>query len=132
MSARTELVQNAHDALNAGDVEALIALCDSAVHLDMSDRVFNPAVYDGHDGLRRFYAEVMEVWESFTWEPREMSEVGELVVAEIRSRGKGRGSGLALDRDAAMVWRVGEGKVLSIIFFRNPQSAHAAAGTGVA
>jgi ketosteroid isomerase-like protein len=132
MSARTEVVQKAHEALNAGDVETLVSLCDSAVRLDMSDRVLNPAVYDGHEGIRRFYAEVMEVWESFTWEPTELCEIGELVVAEIYSRGKGRGSGLALDRQAAMVWRVGEGKVLSITFFRHPERAHAAAGTHAA
>jgi hypothetical protein len=42
MSARTEVVQKAHEALNAGDIETLVALCDSAVRLDMSDRVLNP------------------------------------------------------------------------------------------
>jgi ketosteroid isomerase-like protein len=127
MPVRTEVVQKAHEALNVGDLETLVSLCDPAVRLDMSDRVLNPAVYDGHEGIRRFYAEVMEVWESFTWDPTALSEIGELVVVEIHSRGKGRASGLALDRHAAMVWRVGEEKVLSITFFRDPERAHAIA-----
>ena len=129
MSARAEVVQKAHDALNAGDVEALVSLCDPGVRLDMSDRVLNPAVYESHDGIRSFYAEVMEVWESFTWEPTDLHEAGDLVLVEIHSRGKGRGSGLALDRHAAMLWRVEEGQVVSITFYRDAQKGHAAAGT---
>lgn len=51
-----ETVRRAHEALNAGEVETLIALCDSCFRLDMSDRVFNPAVYQGHEGIRAFTA----------------------------------------------------------------------------
>jgi ketosteroid isomerase-like protein len=127
MSAQTEVVLKAHAALNAGDMDALVALCDSAVRLDMSDRVLNPAVYEGHDGIRRFYAEVLEIWETFTWEPTRLHEVGGLVLAEVHSRGKGRGSGLELDRDAALLWRVEGGKVVSIVFYRDLARAHAAA-----
>jgi ketosteroid isomerase-like protein len=127
MSAQTEVVLQAHEALNAGDIDAVAALCDRAVRLDMSDRVLNPAVYEGHEGIRRFYAEVMEIWESFTWEPTELHQVGRLVLADVHSRGKGRGSGLTLDRQAALLWHVERGKVLSIVFFRDAARARAAA-----
>jgi ketosteroid isomerase-like protein len=130
MSAQTEVVLKAHEALNAGDIDAVVALCDSAVRLDMSDRVLNPAVYEGHEGIRRFYAEVLEIWESFTWEPTRLHEIGRLVLADVHSRGKGRGSGLELDRDAAMLWHVEGGKVRSIVFYRDSARGHAAAETG--
>jgi ketosteroid isomerase-like protein len=127
MSARTEIVQQAHEALNAGDVEALVAVCDSDFRLDMSDRVLNPSVYEGHDGIRAFYAEVLDIWESFTWEPIELHEVDGLVVAVLHSRGKGRGSGLELDRRSAMVWRVDDERALSLTFYRDPDAALATA-----
>ena len=92
MSARTKIVRHAHDALNRGDAEALTDLCAPDFRLDMSDRVFNPEVYSGHDGIRRFVAEVREVWETFTWEPTEMKEAGDMVLAVIHSVGRGRGS----------------------------------------
>jgi ketosteroid isomerase-like protein len=127
MSARTEIVRRAHEALNTGDVEALVALCDEDFRLDMSDRVLNPSVYEGHDGIRAFYAEVLDIWESFTWEPIELHEVDDLVVAVLHSRGKGRGSGVELDRRSAMLWRVDRERALSLTFYREPDAALASA-----
>jgi ketosteroid isomerase-like protein len=127
MSAKTEIVTRAHEALNTGDVEALVALCDEDFRLDMSDRVLNPSVYEGHDGIRAFYAEVLDIWESFTWEPIELHEVDDLVVAVLHSRGKGRGSGLELDRRSAMLWRVDNERAVSLTFYRDPDEALATA-----
>ena len=125
-----EIVRRAHEALNAGDMDALVALCDPSFRLDMSDRVFNPAVYDGHDGIRAFYAEVMDVWESFTWEVTEIEKHEGLIVAFLESTGKARGSGLELDRRSAMVWRVDAGTAMSLTFYRDPAEALAAARAG--
>lgn len=124
-----EIVQRAHDALNRGDIDGLTELCDPGFVLDMSDRVLNPAVYEGHEGIRQFYDEVSEVWESFSWEPLEIKELEYGTVAVIHSKGVGRGSGLELDRRAAMVWRVEAGRVLALTFYRDPAAAmQAAAG----
>jgi ketosteroid isomerase-like protein len=127
MSRRTEIVRRAHEALNAGDIETLVAVCDADFRLDMSDRVLNPSVYEGHDGIRAFYAEVMDIWESFTWEPTELREFNEVVVSLLESKGKGRGSGLELDRRSAMLWHVSDEKALSLTFYRDPDAALAAA-----
>ena len=97
---------------------------------DMSDRVLNPSVYEGHDGIRTFYAEVMDIWESFTWEPTELRELDDVVVALLQSKGKGRGSGLELDRHSAMLWHVSDEKALSLTFYRDPDAALAAASQG--
>jgi ketosteroid isomerase-like protein len=128
MSGRVDLVRRAHDALNSGAVEALVAECDPGFRLDMSDRVLNPAVYEGPEGIRRFVAEVHETWEKFTWEPEELIESGDLVLALIRSTGRGRGSGLELDRRAAMLWRVPAERAVSLQFFRDRSAARKAAG----
>jgi ketosteroid isomerase-like protein len=129
MSQRSvEIVRRAHDALNRGDMDALLVLCDGAFRLDMSDRVFNPAVYEGHDGIRRFYAEVQEVWESYVWEPEELMEAGDNVVACLRSGGRGRGSGVEVERRTAMVWTVREGRATALRFFRDRTEALEAEG----
>jgi ketosteroid isomerase-like protein len=126
-ASSAEIVQQAHEALNRADIDGLTALCDPAFRLDMSDRVLNPAVYEGHEGIRRFYDEVSEVWKSFSWEPLEISELEYGTVAVIHSKGVGRGSGLELDRKAAMVWRVEAGRALALTFYRDTAAAMQAA-----
>jgi ketosteroid isomerase-like protein len=116
-----------HEALSAGDIDGVIALCDPHFRLDMSDRVFNPAVYEGHDGIRAFLSEVTEVWETFTWEPIEVTEYDEVVAVIVRSTGKARGSGLELDRRAAMLWEIEGGRAVSLAFYRDPEEALAIA-----
>jgi ketosteroid isomerase-like protein len=127
MAARLDTVTRAHQALNQGDVDALIALCTPDFRLDMSDRVLNPAVYEGHDGIRSFYSEVTEVWESFTWEPVELEEVDNLILVQVYSKGRGSHSGLELDRRSAMVWGFAGDELTSLTFFRDPDQARALA-----
>jgi ketosteroid isomerase-like protein len=127
MAARLDIVLQAHHALNQGDIEALVALCAPDFRLDMSDRVLNPAVYEGHDGIRRFYSEVTEVWESFTWDPVEMEELDDLILVQVYSKGKGSHSGLELDRQSAMVWRFAGEQLASLTFYRDPGKAARAA-----
>jgi len=125
-----ELVGLAHEHLNEGDINGLIALCDSDFELDMSARVLNPETYRGHEGIRRFYREVSEVWEKFRWEPLRFFEAADKVVVLLHSHGRGKGSGLEMARDAAMVWTVGEGRAVSVRFYTNQAEALVAAGLG--
>jgi ketosteroid isomerase-like protein len=127
VSARTDIVRRAHDALNRGDAEALTTLCAPDFRLDMSDRVFNPDVYSGHDGIRRFLAEVHEVWETFTWEPTDVKEAGDAVLVLVHSLGRGRESGLEIDRHSAMLWQIPDDMLLAMTFYRDPSAAQRAA-----
>jgi ketosteroid isomerase-like protein len=131
-SENVELVRRAHEALNSGDMDALTALCDPSFCLDMSDRVFNPAVYEGHEGIRRFHAEVRDVWESYVWEPEELIDAGSDVVALLRASGRGRGSGVEVERETAMVWTLREGRATALRFFRDRDEAlkHRPSGGG--
>ena len=123
-----QIARRAHEALNAGDMDELVALCHQDFELDMSDRVFNPATYRGHEGIRRFYSEVQEVWESYVWEPEQMRDHEDVVVALLRTKGRGRGSGVEIDRRTAMIWTFRRGKALGLRFYRDPETALEAAG----
>ncbi len=127
ISPAVELVRRALAALNDGDLDGLIAVCDRDFELDMSDRVFNPSTYRGHDGIRQFHAEVLEVWDHYTWEPEHVVDHGNLVVALLRTSGKGRGSGLEVERQTAMIWTVSGDKATSLRFYRDQDRALEAA-----
>jgi uncharacterized protein len=123
-----EIVRLAHERLNEGDIDGLIALCDGDFELDMSARVFNPETYRGHDGIRRFYREVSEVWDEFRWEPLRFCEAADKVVVLLHSHGRGRGSGMEMARDAAMVWTVREDRAVAMRFYIDQAEALEAAG----
>ena len=123
-----ELVRRAYEALNAGDIDTLVSLCHKDFELDMSDRVLNPERYRGHEGIRRFYAGVQDPWERYVWEVEELRDAEDLIVALLRARGWGRGSGLEVNREVAMVWTVRGGKASQLRFYRDPQAALEAAG----
>jgi hypothetical protein len=67
------------------------------VKYDLSERVFNPAVYEGHDGIRRFVADLDEVWDEFRIEPVEFIDAGETVVVSHRVHARGKGSGVEVE-----------------------------------
>jgi ketosteroid isomerase-like protein len=89
-----EIVRRLYDALNRDDIEGAIEQMDPAVRYDLSERVFNPAVYEGHDGIRRFAADLDEVWDEFRAEPVEFIDAGETVVVSHRVHARGKGSGV--------------------------------------
>jgi uncharacterized protein len=123
-----EIVRLAHERLNEGDINRLVALCDGDFELDMSARVMNPETYRGHEGIRRFYREVSEVWEEFRWEPLRFFEAGDTVVVLVHSHRRGKGSGLEMAREAAMVWTVREHRAMSVRFYIDQGEALEAAG----
>ena len=129
MSQRNvELVGLAHERLNEGDIDGVIALCDGDFELDMSARILNPETYRGHEGIRRFYREVNEVWEEFRWEPQRFLAAADRVVVLLHSHGRGKGSGLEMARDVAMVWTVREGRAMSVRFYTDRDEALEATG----
>lgn len=125
-----EIVRAAYDHLNRGDVDALIELCDEDFLMDMSERVFNPDTYRGREDLRRFYAGVTSVWESYRWDVEETRAVGDLVVAMLHCEARGREGGPAVDWRVAWLWRFRGGRPVALRFYREPERALEAAGLG--
>jgi ketosteroid isomerase-like protein len=108
------LVRHLHERLNGGDIEGVVELCEPGFRLDMSERVFNPETYEGHDGIRRFYADVRDVWQDYRWDPEELLDAAPHVVALVNAQGRGRGSGLEVDRRVALVWTVRHGRATAL------------------
>lgn len=61
-------------------------------------------------------------------EPLRFVEDGDSVVVLLHSRGRGKGSGLEMARDAAMVWTVRGGRLRSASFYIDQAEALEAAG----
>jgi ketosteroid isomerase-like protein len=77
----------------------------------MSRNVFNPGVYRGLDGFRRFVEQVDERWERFEAEVEELIDAEDHVVTAVRLAGKG-GGGVEVEMHIFTVWTLRNGKVL--------------------
>ena len=122
------VVRHIYDAALRGDTEAVISHLDPAVRLDMSERVFNPDVYEGHDGYRRFVGEVDAVWDDFRVEPLEFVDAGENVVVAHMVRGRGKESRVEVELPSTSVNTVHDGLVVASHMYRDHGRALKAAG----
>jgi ketosteroid isomerase-like protein len=123
-----EIVRRLYDALNRGDREGAIELLDPGIRYDLSERVFNPAVYDGHDGIRRFTEEIDEVWDAFRVEPLDFIDVGNKVVVSHLVRARGKGSGVDVELPSTSVCTLRDQKVTAVRMYREHSRALKAAG----
>jgi ketosteroid isomerase-like protein len=73
-----------------------------------------PDVYEGHDGVRRYFAGFDQMLDEVHWEPLEIVEEGDAVIAWVRFRGRGSTSGIDVEQHAAVLLRVVDGKVIQM------------------
>jgi ketosteroid isomerase-like protein len=123
-----EIVRRIYDGLNRGDVESVVECCDDDFRMDMTERVFNPDSYRGHDGIRRFYEGVQDAWESYQWTIEETRVAGDAVLAMLHCEGQSREGGPGVDWRVAWLWELREGRAVSVRFYRDRGKALEAAG----
>jgi ketosteroid isomerase-like protein len=129
MSQRNvEVMRQGLQAFNDRDVERLLALTDPEAEWHPFRAQLEGIVYRGHEGIRRFLADMTEDWDTFTIELLEVIEVGETLVTIGRISGVGKGSGVEVDTTAGFVSDFREGRILRLMSYSDPAAARAAAG----
>jgi ketosteroid isomerase-like protein len=123
-----EIVRRIYEQLNRGDVEGMVELCDDDLLMDMSERVFNPDTYRGHDGIRRFYEGVRDAWKSYIWTVEETRVAGDTVVVMLHCEGQSREGGPGVDWRVAWLWKLRQGRPVFLRFYRDRADALEAAG----
>ncbi len=89
-----ERVRRAYALFNSGEADEWLDMFGPDVVFTLSGVFpdFDPE-YRGRDGLRRFRETLLEAWEFFRAEPRELVDRGDVVGAILDLHAKGRGSG---------------------------------------
>ena len=67
-------------------------------------------------------------WSDWSLEPQEYIDAGDQVVVMVEMKATGRGSGVEIDREDALVYTLREGKHVRLDYFNNRQQALEAAG----
>ena len=126
------MVRRVYEAVAVGDSEAVLANYDPDVAFDFSRSPFAPlldnSVFRGHEGLRNFIRERYEGFDRTEDDCQELIEVGDKVLSVVTSRGRGRESGIDVERTHYALWSIDSGKVTSVTWFGTREEALEAVG----
>jgi ketosteroid isomerase-like protein len=124
-----ELMARRERARESGEPLTHTDLLAPDFEIDMSRRVFNPAVYRGLDGLARLNDEIRDVWEEFRVVPEQFIDAGDRVVVMETSHARGRGTGVELEtRTYATIWTLRDGQLTRVETGVDPNEALKAIG----
>lgn len=91
-------------------MDALVAICDPSIVVHSAFGAVSGAVYHGHEGVRRWQADLHEAWgDEIRVEAEEYFDLGEQALAfdVLHGRGKQSGAKVALAAAAVTRWRDG-------------------------
>ena len=130
MSAENvEIVRSGLEAFAEGRLEAVFAVCDPGIELEVSDAYFDaPRTYRGHEGMRELFAAQAEVFAPFRLEPEEFLDAGDQVVVIASAGGLARESGVEVMGRFGHLWTVRGGRIVRFKEFKDPDEALAVAG----
>ena len=121
-----ETVGRAITAINERDIDGYLACCTEDIQLQMPGV---EGVYEGADGIRRFFADIEDAGPDFRLHPERLEAVGgERVLAFVRLTFHGRASGLSIPAENGNVYEFEEGKIRRVQIFLDRAEALEAAG----
>jgi len=131
MSQENEaLVRRFEDSWAGGDLGAAQACVSADFEFDWTNSI-GPfvGVYEGHDGLARFWKELQETWDDFAPYALETIECGpdQLITVNLVS-GRGKGSGIPVQAQGVMLWTIRSGQIAKVKLFQTKADALEAVG----
>jgi ketosteroid isomerase-like protein len=127
-SKNVETVHRLIEAINAADLEAILAVYDPDVDFKPLRAPIQGA-YAGHAGLREWWADTQENFTEFQLQPAEIRDIGServLAVGNLHLRGKG--SGVEADVPSASLIAFRDGLIVALKDYGDREKALAAAG----
>ena len=117
-------IHPAYEAWSRRDVEALL----ERVHPDAEARPILGAnvgtdVYRGHDGLRRWFKDLHQEWETFQTRVTRIEERGDRALCTIEVHARGRASGVVIDGELYHLVELRDGLILRLEAFRDRADA---------
>jgi ketosteroid isomerase-like protein len=123
-----EIVRGVYDAFARRDNDAPFAVYAPDIELDFREAGLDGIVYHGHEGVRAAFRTWLAPFREFQFQPEEMRDCGDHVLATVHDRGIGRSSGVVVERRHYALWTVRGGKIVSLRLYMDRAEALEAAG----
>jgi ketosteroid isomerase-like protein len=109
--------------LSEGDVERMESLCTDAPEIVPLRAVLEGNRYEGPDAVRRFMADVDDVWSEVRVDIESFRIEGDTVIGRATWRGRGRESGLEIEQHVGGRFRIERGRIASFKAYVDPDEA---------
>jgi uncharacterized protein len=130
-SADSALVRRGYEAWNRGDVEGVLSFLDPQIKWHGYTHIPESGTLEGRDEVKAWLDRFLDAWEQLDIEVTELIDAGEQVVALVRFRGFGKGSGVPVEGGTdAHVWTVRDGHIVAVTLYQGTQEALEAIGRG--
>jgi ketosteroid isomerase-like protein len=120
------------EAINRGDVEAVLQELDPAIEWHMTVQEFiggEAGVYRGHEGVREYFRDMDEAFTEVEVDYAELRDLGDRVLAIGSFRTRGRHSGAVIESPLATLAEAdADGKGTRVLTYLDPKEALEAAG----
>ncbi len=124
-----EIVRRAYEVFNRREGESALDLYARDIEWDLSRAMLGTGeVYRGHEGVRESFRDLLTAFAAIDFEIERYEGFGEQVLATVRERYRGRGSGIEVDRRHFALWTVRAGKVARMRVYRERAEALEAVG----
>ena len=128
MSGNVEVVLDAIDAFNRGDVDRLVAIIDPRVRWHLVGVVGEPVYYEGPDGTRELFRDLGESWSEFSISIEDVHDLGDVVLVVGSQHSRGRASGVDVQARRAFLFELSGGVPAALRLFNDPDEGRRAAG----
>ena len=125
-----EVVKRAVAAVNDRDIDSYLACCTRDVRMENANVMIEGA-YEGADGIRRFFADVLDTAPDFRITIERLESIGtDRVLGFMSLNLSGRASGISLGSDmpSANLYDFTEGKIKRVRIFLDRREAIKVAG----
>ena len=125
------LLNSLYEALNVGDVDAVMELCGSEVEVYMPPDVVAAVAPRGHRDVAQYLHGWFDSWHEYRPEPEDFVSAGGQVVALVNLRARGKGSRFEIEEQSADVFEFNDGgKISKMRLYVNRDTALQQANAG--
>jgi ketosteroid isomerase-like protein len=123
-----EIIRRMYEAFHRGDAEGALDHFDPEVLVDASNARFDVPVGNGPEYVGALVSSWISAFDEWSEEIEEIRDFGSRVLVLSVQRGRGKGSGVAVEARYAILYDVDGGTITSLRMYRNPEAALEVAG----
>ena len=124
-----EIVRAAFDAFERGDTDGVLSLCDPEIEITQAaDLLGAPQHQHGHAGMLEAIAVWTEQWDDYRIEVIGLTDLGDQVMVNQMSRGRGKHTGVPVEMLFTFLFVVRAGKITEWRIFTREDEALKAVG----